>query len=271
VNTTLSFARFLLALILALALADHASAQINIHLSQESEQSFAGYVSAAEAKMDWRARFRPKPNGEIIIAAGGTQPNAEPTIDVKDALIHDWVAATFVPGATLEKTLAVLQSYDDYKTIYAPHITNSKLLEHHGDGWRVYLRLNKTKGLVFAVLDTEYEVEYRPLAAAPRGESEPGATTGGSRWMMLSRSTKINEIQFGKTEPAGYGVGFLWNLNAYWVIEKRPGGVYLECRSISMSRDIPTGTGWVIKPIVTSLPRESLRDTMTLTAKAIMR
>ena len=107
------------------------------------------------------------------------------------------------------------------------------------------------------VLDSEYKVDYRAL--------------DGGRWAKASHSTRINEVQFGKPQPDGTGIGFLWRMNAYWIIEPQPGGVYLECRSISMSRDIPPGLGWMVKPMVTSLPKESLRDTLTATARALMK
>jgi hypothetical protein len=58
-------------------------------------------------------------------------------------------------------------------------------------------------------------------------------------------------------------------LNAYWLIEPRPGGVYLECRTISLSRNIPTGLGWIIRPMVSSLPRESLTATLEATVRAV--
>ena len=247
-------------------------AQINIQLSKETEQAYDDYVKAAEAKMDWKARFAVGPaenskagtrefagktDKNLIIAAGGAEASSLSSIEIKDGLIHDWAAGIFVPGGTVDKSLAVLQDYEGYKKLYAPQVSESKLLEHKGNKFRVYLKLNKSKGLISAVLDSEYEVEYKPL--------------GANRWSKLSRSTKMNEIQFGKVQPVGTGVGFLWRMNAYWVIEPRPGGVYLECRSISLSRDIPPGLGWMIKPMVTNLPRESLRDTMTATAGAMGR
>jgi len=60
-------------------------------------------------------------------------------------------------------------------------------------------------------------------------------------------------------------------LNSYWLIEPREGGVYLECRSISLSRDIPVVFEWIIKPMVTSVPRDSLRGLMKATARELAR
>ncbi len=36
-------------------------------------------------------------------------------------------------------------------------------------------------------------------------------------------------------------------------------GTYVQCETVSLSRDIPTGVGWLVGPLVTSIPRESLR------------
>ena len=179
---------------------------------------------------------------------------AQPTIDLPDAILHDWAAAVLIPGTTLEKTIALMQNYDDYKHIYSRQITDSKLLSHEGDLWRIYLKLYK-KAIFTANLHTEHDVEYRRIEPA--------------RWGILSRTTKVAEVDDGKIQPVGTGHGFLWRLNAYWVLEQRPEGVYVECRAISMSRDVPTGLGWALKPMVTRVPRESLHDTLEDTVRAL--
>ena len=67
------------------------------------------------------------------------------------------------------------------------------------------------------------------------------------------------------------GGGYLWRLNSYWRFEERDGGVYLECESVSLTRDIPFGLGWIVGPFVTSLPRESLEFTLQTTRKKLMK
>ena len=105
----------------------------------------------------------------------------------------------------------------------------------------------KTK-IFTTVLNSEYDVNYHDW--------------GAGRWTMTSLSTKIAEIDDGKELPVGTGQGFLWRLNAYWTLEQRPEGVYMECRAISLSRDIPFGLGGVVGPFVNSVPTESLRMTI---------
>src|SRR6185312_4699898 len=103
-------------------------------------------------------------------------------------------------------------------------IVDSRLISHNGDQWKIYLKIVKKK-IFSTVLNSEYEVTYRPL--------------GSGRWAITSHSTRIAELDGNKELPLGTGSGFLWRLNAYWLIEPRPNGVYLECRSISLSREIP--------------------------------
>lgn len=238
------------ALLLALPIA--AAAQFNTTLSLHTNEAFDAYLKAAEPQMKGTARYAQLKPNEVRVEPA----RDDGSIDVKDGIVHDWVAATFVPGATVEQALMVLQNYPAYKTIYKPEIIDSKLLSHSGDQWRVYLKIVKTKVLT-AILNTEYDVKYRDL--------------GSGRWGMTSRSTKIAEVDDGKELPLGTGHGFLWRLNAYWVIEPRANGVYLECRSISLSRNIPFGLGGIVGPFVNSLPTESLQATLNSTVKALPR
>jgi hypothetical protein len=45
--------------------------------------------------------------------------------------------------------------------------------------------------------------------------------------------------------------------------------VCVECRAISLTRDIPIGLGWVIEPIIRKLPKESLIHTLKATRDAL--
>jgi len=64
--------------------------------------------------------------------------------------------------------------------------------------------------------------------------------------------------------------GFLWRLYADWFLEGSSEGVYVECRVISLTRDIPHGLGWIISPIIRDLPRESLTATLEFTRRAVL-
>jgi len=236
-------------LLLAFALLLPCRAQIVVHLSAETNRAFDDYVKSTEARMRTDAPLDPTP-GNVTIAAG----NASVPFSIKDGLVHDWIGSTIAPGASMDKALALLQGYDDYKKIYGPEVTDSKLLSHDGNHWHMFLRLYKRQVFTI-VLNTEYEIEYRPL--------------GGGRWAIDSRSTKVAEVDDGKEQMPGTGWGFVWRLNSYWLLEPRPQGLYLQCRSISLSRDIPAGLGWMVKPMVIQFPRDSLKSTLEATVRAL--
>jgi len=199
--------------------------------------------------MDGRPRFETSGTA-VSVAAGGSKSS----IDVKDGMLHDWSAAALAPGGTVDKALAVLQGYDDYKKLYAPEVIAAKLLSRDGDRSHIYMQLRKKK-IMTVVLDTEYDVQVRRLENGKKA--------------VFSRSTSISEVDNGRALPPGTGHGFLWRANTYWLLEPRPEGVYLECRMITLSRDVPAALGWAIKPMITTVPRESLRATLEATIRAL--
>jgi len=180
-------------------------------------------------------------------------------VKVPDGLIHDWVGAAFIPGTTVDDTLALIQDYDNHKNIYRPEVLASRLIRHHGDDFQIYLRLLKKK-IITVVLDTDHEVHYFSLDR--------------SRWMCRSYTTRIAEVENAgspheRVLPPDTGHGFLWRLYSYWRFEERDRGVYIECRAISLTRDVPFGLGWAIEPIIQKLPRESLIKTLEDTRNAL--
>lgn len=238
------------ALLLWLPLA--ATAQFNTTLEPHTTAAFENYLKTAEPQIGLKPRYAQLKPGEVRVDPA----REDGSVGVKDGLVHDWVAATLVPNARIEEALRVLQNYPAYKTIYKPEVVDSRLISRNGDHWQVFLQIVKQKVLT-AVLNTEYDVVYRDH--------------GQGRWTLISRSTRIAEVDEGRELPLGTGHGFLWRLNAYWLIEQRPNGVYLECRSLSLSRGIPFGLGFAVGPFVKSLPPESLRATLDSTARALNR
>jgi hypothetical protein len=197
-------------------------------------------------------------SGEVVIQKLETLERGAP-ISVPGGLIHHWVGVVFIPGATLKQTLAVLQDYDGHSRIYSPHVLRSKLIQHTGDDFKFSLRLRETK-LVTVVLDTEYEVHYVRLDS--------------KRAYSRSYSTRVAELESagepGEHEkPTGNDSGFLWRLDSYWRFWERDGGVYVQLEAISLTRDIPEGLGWLIRPFVISIPRESLEFTLERTRAAL--
>ena len=180
-------------------------------------------------------------------------------VKVPHGLIHDWIAAAFIPESTIDEVLAVIQDYDNHKNVYKPEVIDSRLISREGNNFQIYLRLLKKK-IITVVLDTDHQVHYRPLDR--------------TRWVCRSYTSKTAEVenpgsQNERVLPPDTGYGFLWRLCSYWRFEERDGGVVVECRAVSLTRDVPFGLGWAIEPIIQRLPKESLIKTLEDTRKAL--
>jgi len=178
---------------------------------------------------------------------------------IPGGLVHDWVGIVFVPGISLPQAIATLEDYDRDRDYYRPQVVKSKLLEQSGGDFRVFLRLRRVQ-ITTVVLDTEYDIHYTSLDAVHA--------------YSRSYSTRIAEVEKAgepeeRDKPVGDDHGFLWRLYSYWRFYQADGGVYVQCNAISLTRDIPSGLGWLIRPFVESIPAESVRFTLDATRKAL--
>jgi putative flippase GtrA len=201
--------------------------------------------------------------GETVVARLETRDGGR-EIDVPDGLIHHWVGTTFIRDATVDDVIALMQDYERYSTIYAPNVRRSRTIRRDGDRFAVHLQFFMKK-VISVVLNTENDVRYQRI--------------GQLRAHVRSYSTRIAEVQNAgdATEveaPVGRDSGYLWRFFNYCSIEQRsPGlpasgaetmqGTYVQCESISLSRGVPLGLGWLVGPFVTSIPRESLEFTLS--------
>src|SRR6266550_8324262 len=182
-------------------------------------------------------------------------------IGVPDGLIHHWVGTAFIPGVTLEQTVTLLHDYNNHWKIFAPEVVRSRLLQSNGKDFIISLRLRK-KTIITVTLDTTYQVHYVAL--------------DNVRAYSSSYSTKIAEVEHAgepneHEKPVGNDTGYMWRLNSYWRYWQRDGGVYIQLEAISLSRDIPTGLGWIASPFIKRMPRESLVFTLSHTRDALTR
>jgi hypothetical protein len=180
-------------------------------------------------------------------------------IAVPDGMIHHWVGLAFIPGAHVDDVLAILEDYDRQSTYYAPDVVRSKIESRDGDHFRVLLRFKRHK-VVTVVLDTEHDVRY--FRDSPTLAHSRSATT---RISQVENPGKSDE----RLKAPGDDDGFLWRMDTWWRVVERDGGVYVQSEVVSLTRDIPTGVAWLVKPFVTSIPQESLEFTMEATRKAV--
>ena len=47
-------------------------------------------------------------------------------------------------------------------------------------------------------------------------------------------------------------------------------GVYVQCEALSLTRDIPFGLAWLIKPLVTRIPKQSLNRALGRTREVVV-
>ena len=88
------------------------------------------------ARQESYAKLR---QGQLSIEQLHLKENSH-SIPIPGGLVHHWVGVMFVPGATLSGVISVLQDYDNHKNIYKPDVRRSKLLEHTGNDFRIFLQ-----------------------------------------------------------------------------------------------------------------------------------
>ncbi len=247
-------------------------------LAQKTTAAFDKYVLATEARINGELRpggtflyvdalpadamkssYEQLKNGEILVEKLETKAPGISS-DVPDGMIHHWVGLIFIPGATLGQIIPIVQDYDHRAELYKPDVTASHLISHQGNDFKFFLRLYQ-KRFTTAVFNTEYTAHWGQVDA--------------KKMYSHSISTKIAEVKDsdhpdGEAWPVGQGRGYLWRLNTYWRFEEKDGGVYLQCEALSLTRDIPYGLGWLLRPLVTKIPRESLNRALGQTKTVVL-
>ena len=265
--------RRLLAGAAAAALVSIATPATPAELQPRTIAAFGHYVQLSEATMNAGAPFLwidrlPAPEqalrrselrqGSLLIERV-TITDGGKEISIPDGLVHHWIGLVFVPGATVDSAVALLQDYDRHAEIYKPAVARSKLLARDGDTFRVYLRFFQKK-VITVVVNSEHEARF--------------SREGRDRARSRIYSTRIAEVENPDTpgereKPVGQDGGYLWRLYTYWRFLERDGGTYVQCESITLTRGIPVGFGWLIRPFITSIPRESLEFTLTTTRRTL--
>lgn len=250
-------------------------------LEPKTVEAFDRYVAVAQAQIDEQLsrgqpylRVEGLPTdrraaaeaqlraGQVLIErldATGKSDRDKPIL-VPGGMIHHWIGSVFIPGATLTETLSLEEDYDHQQQYFHPEVMRSRILRHDGNDFTIELRLYKKK-VITTVLETQHEVHYTLL----------DRTHAWSR----SQSIRIQEVDNTgepdeRLEPEGHDRGLLWRMNTYWRFEEKDGGTYVECQSISLTRDIPRGLGWLIGPYLNSVPRESLDFMLENTRAAVL-
>lgn len=203
----------------------------------------------ADERDDAYARLR---KGEILTEKQELKDNGR-EVETPSAMIHNWISIVFVADVNLQEVKAFFQDYDNMYKYYRPEVVRSKLLSRHDERFKIYIRMVVKKFLTF-VANTTQDVRYKQL---------------DSRHLIsISDATRIAEVEDAGTPkerelPVGNDRGLLWRSKSYWRAEQKDGGVYVQCETLTLTRDIPLGLGPLVKPFLSSTPRGFLENMMT--------
>lgn len=250
-------------------------------LRPETLRGFERYVHTTEARMerdrrgsgeflyiaslpasDRQAILAKLRQGSIYVVRLDAREASGQVVRAPGGWIHHWLAAMFIPGASLKQAIHVDQDYDDYVNFYKPDIIRSRLLEHNDDSYKVYARLQRKTPWVTATLDTYSDVQYVFLDAA--------------HVYSHSHSTRIQQVEDAgkpdeRLDPPGHGTGFLWAVDIYWRREETDGGVLAEWETIALTRTAPFSLAWIVKPFVSHAAQETAHEYMARTREIILK
>jgi hypothetical protein len=211
-------------------------------LKPSTVSEFDCYIQSAEARMAGRTAFlladsepvlmQQLTHGGKIVTVVGNGPNPH---KITGAMVYDWVGSVFVPGATVERTIQMLQDYNHRSQYFPEVIASSKLLCRTGEGrFGFTMRMKEPD-----VVDVDSDVTWERIDAR--------------HWRCRSYSTDLR--------PAGKDHGYLLRLNSYWRFAETGGGVVVEGESITLSGEF----GSMMRTLGSMMginPEKSLKKTL---------
>ena len=218
----------------------------------EQHRSAEGFLAGAAGEAASEARLR---RGDVIVEQMTPPVGAE----LPGAMLHHWRGTAFAAGAKAADFEKLLRDFGGYPKTFAPQVMEARTIAAEGDRVTGWMRVRERHGIT-VVLDSTYDVRF-------------GRMDARDGW-SASRSVRIAEVEDAgtsreRTLSSREEYGFLWRMNTYWSWEERDGGLYLQVESVSLTRGIPVGLGWVVRPFVESIPRESLEFTLRAACRAL--
>ncbi len=230
--------RFAVAALSLLAIPAGARAE----LKPETLNEFYCYVQSAEARTNIRKTFlladadpalnKQLLSGKIITVA---PPEGNPR-KITGANLYDWTGSVFVPGATIQRTLLMLQDYDHRPQYFPQTISSSKLLCRTGENHLVYSMRMKEP----AVIDVENDVVWTQV--------DP------KRWKCSSYSTSV--------KPVGKDKGYVRQIYMWWRFAEAEKGVYVEAEAIELSDEFGAMSRALGSMLMGINPEKSLRHSL---------
>jgi hypothetical protein len=204
----------------------------------QTAQEYECYVQSAEARM---ANRKPVAAGTKVITVPGNGTNPH---KISGGMIYDWIGTVLIPGASLDRTVRMLQDYDHRSRYFPEMISASKLLCRSGDDrFGFSMRLKEP-----AVIDTWNDVVWQHVDAR--------------HWRCRSYSTKVTEI--GKQH------NYLLRLNSYWRFAETDQGVAVEAQTITLSGEFSAFMR-SLGSMMGINPEKSLRTTLTSMRESVLK
>jgi hypothetical protein len=241
------------------------AAMLAAHLSSETTASWNVYIRATEARiagelrsssgflaLDFQSDAVPTRrtilSGDVVVRAMEAARNNGRPIEVPSAHVEHWLGAILIPGITAARLVDELTQgpppSDD--------VLKSAVLERGADWMLVSMRLQR-KAIITVVYDTDHVVTFTRHA--------PSRATSTSTAIRIVEVADVNTPQEHQVR-ADNDRGFLWRLNAYWRYQDVPGGVVVECESVTLSRDVPSVVRFLVNPVIERTARESMTRTL---------
>ena len=195
--------------------------------------------------------------GEVVIAPMAGRGTEE----VPHGLVHDWIGAIFIPGATIDSLRAVVHDYDNYHRLYRPVVTSSRTLACTDQSQEFQMVWQRKVLFVSAAMQGRYHA-HDVILDAHRGYS-------------IADAVEVREIEGYRHADEHLlapdtGNGFLWRIRSVARYEERDGGVYLELEAMALTRDVPASLAWMVNPVVNHLSINSLATTLRQTRDAVV-
>ncbi|MDR0310050.1 MAG: hypothetical protein LBJ21_00545 [Acidobacteriota bacterium] len=225
-----------------------ASREKQIAAELKSSKGFLAmdFQNQREAAAERRAVLAGEVSVKRMDPAGGKSD-----FQIPGGTIHHWRGAVFIPDVSFEFAMHRIRQ-PELETEMQEDVLESRVLERMSpDQYRLFLKLKRTQ-IITVVYNTEHLVRF-----AKHGEDKHSSS---------SVSVKIAEVEQSgggeREKPEGNDNGFLWRMNSYWRYQKAPGGILVECETITLSRSIPFLLEGLTRPIINSVAGESMERTL---------
>lgn len=224
-------------------------ARIDSELKDESRFLLTEFISQKDAVKCREETAR----GDVCVQSLESREKNGKKITIPKGTVNHWLGSVRIPDAEFDNLIAFVQNYDIHDR-YFDDVERSKLINRDGDNFTFFYRLKQETAFVTVHYNTVHEARY--------------LRHGKHRISSTSRTTSIRELEKpGQDEerekPEGNDSGYMWRLNTYWRFQQDKDDVVITLESLTLSRGIPgPPVSWVVKPIVNSISRGLLENTL---------